>query len=218
MRFASSLASLFRFAPVIAPVALLPFLCALPQAAHAQTTVNYYDKGTFTSGNTYTTGGITATSTGTIQVTGNVGVGVVGGRNDVIDSGESVLFTFDSGPATSVGLVGGVSRNFTVDPTVEIFGIGGGSLGVFSAFDIGFSSNNLSLKVNNAAISGFRLSGGTGISNNVYAAQVTYTPAAINAVPEPGEWATMGMASAGLCGLMVRARRKKAGQSATVAA
>ena len=35
-------------------------------------------------------------------------------------------------------------------------------------------------------------------------------------VPEPGEWATMGMAGAGLCGLMVRARRKKA--STTLAA
>ena len=43
-------------------------------------------------------------------------------------------------------------------------------------------------------------------------------PTGISAVPEPGEWATMGMAGAGLCGLMVRARRKKANTGATLAA
>ncbi len=32
---------------------------------------------------------------------------------------------------------------------------------------------------------------------------------AVAAVPEPGEWATMGLAATGLCGLMVRARRRK---------
>ena len=46
---------------------------------------------------------------------------------------------------------------------------------------------------------------------------VGLTPA-VSAVPEPGEWATMGMAGAGLCGLMVRARRKKATTSPIVVA
>ena len=41
---------------------------------------------------------------------------------------------------------------------------------------------------------------------------------AITAVPEPGEWATMGMAATGLCGLMVRARRRKQNTGAMSAA
>ncbi|MES2463544.1 MAG: PEP-CTERM sorting domain-containing protein [Armatimonadota bacterium] len=42
--------------------------------------------------------------------------------------------------------------------------------------------------------------------------------AAVNPVPEPSEWLAMGMAGTSVMGLMVRARRRKAVKSATVAA
>ena len=215
MRFASSLVALFSSA------ALLSLACTLPQAAHAQTTVNYYNQGTFTQATTYSTGGITLTTNGTLSLTSNFGVGVVGGPsadyNSVIDNGESVLFTFDAGPATDVNVndIAAGARSGDPASTVEVFGVGGGSLGVFTAFsfsDLGLVTNpSLSSRVNNQAISAFRITGGgTNNSTNNFIAigGVSYTPTAVTAVPEPGEWATMGMAGTGLCGLMVRARRR----------
>ena len=225
MRFASSLAALFS------STALLSLACTLPQAAHAQTTVSFTTLGNFTQATTYSTGGITLTTNGTLNITSSSGVGVVGGPsaayNRVIDNGESVLFTFDAGPATDVNvrvLTGGASGG-DLPSTVEIFGAGGGSLGVFTALsgsDYSLLTNpSLSSRVNNQAISAFRItSGGTNNSpsNYISIGTVSYTPTAVSAVPEPGEWATMGMAGAGLCGLMVHARRKKANTGATLAA
>ena len=66
--------------------------------------------------------------------------------------------------------------------------------------------------------SSYRLNGAQ-VNGVAYTLHISLSnPTGVSAVPEPGEWATMGMAGAGLCGLMVRARRKKANQSATVAA
>lgn len=49
---------------------------------------------------------------------------------------------------------------------------------------------------------------GGGLSS--FEAQVSGNLDAISAVPEPGEWAAMGILASGLTGLMVRARRRRA--------
>ena len=223
-------ASLHRFsflkvAPLLATGALLELCSALPRAAHAQTTVNYGGMGAFTRLNTYSTGGVTATTTGTINIAPSYGLGVVGGiprlGDSIIDSGESVLFTFDAGPVTNVSARIGAAGSSEGFPNImEIFGTGGSSLGVFTAFgvsDLGLHSNpSLSSRVGNAAISGFRVTSSS--IGNISIASITYTSAAVSAVPEPGEWATMGFAAAGLCGLMIRARRRKGSQTPSLAA
>ncbi|MES2462244.1 MAG: PEP-CTERM sorting domain-containing protein [Armatimonadota bacterium] len=194
-----------------------------PQAAHAQTTVTYNNLGTFTQTGPLQNGGITVTSPGTIsvQADGNGlirGLAVQGGLtnsgNDLIDNGETALFTFDNGPVTQVTIKSsGFAANGNTTPSfVEAFGAGNSSLGVFN---YSFTTN-LSSLVGGAGISAFRITGGTNQGYNVWS--VTYTPAAITgAVPEPAEWLAMGMAGTSVCGLMVRARRRKAVKSNTAA-
>lgn len=226
MRFASSLAALFSSA------ALLPIVCALPRVANAQTTVNYAAMGSFIQAAPLNTGGITATSTGTagplhIEAQGGGAIGGLGvgdassSRYTLINDGERVLFTFNAGPATnvSVSVGNGIALPGPTPSRLEAFGVNNNSLGTFDFYAYGsnfFTNPDLSSRVGGVAISSFQITGGSG-GTGASVSSITYTPAAINAVPEPGEWATMGMAGAGLCGLMVRARRKKAA-GATLAA
>lgn len=92
---------------------------------------------------------------------------IVGGSGDnVIDGAETVLFTFTGGPATGVrvnpalGLPGGGGTAVTL----EAFGVGGGSLGVFTYLGPGnkgfFDNPDLSSRVGGTALSGFRITGG----------------------------------------------------------
>jgi hypothetical protein len=138
----------------------------------------------------------------------------VGGNfGGVIDNGESALFTFTGGPATVVTVqpaVGAAVGTITAT-TLEAFGSGGGSLGVFTYYLPGgggfFGDPNLSGRVNNAPISAFRITGGTNSGASV--GFITFTPSAVNPVPEPSEWLAMGMAGTSVMGLMIRARRRK---------
>ena len=77
----------------------------------------------------------------------------------------------------------------------------------------GFDSSRITFDANNifANFRGLTYTVGQNVTLNL-----GFAPA-VSAVPEPGEWATMGMAGAGLCGLMVRARRKKAASSPATA-
>ncbi|MES2460965.1 MAG: discoidin domain-containing protein [Armatimonadota bacterium] len=50
-----------------------------------------------------------------------------------------------------------------------------------------------------------------GMGEIAFSTSAAVTP---NAVPEPSEWLAMGMAGTSVCGLMVRARRRKSGKAA----
>lgn len=184
-------------------------LVSLP--AHAQTTVNYGSLGTFTQSSPLSVGGITVTSSGTFDL-GSYGLGIVGGTASYyIDTGESALFTFTNGPVTHVQVTVNVAyASSTGTPTtLEAFGTGGASLGVFTYFDVWgpnfYTSPNLSSRVGGAPISAFRISGGNPGGGNVKS--ITYSTA-VSAVPEPGEYAVMGMACLTVCGLILRARQR----------
>jgi hypothetical protein len=175
---------------VFAMILLLGFTSQSLQTASAATTVNYGKLGTFTQATTFTTGGITATTNGTFQVTADTantygGIGVVGGiGSDVIDSTESVLFTFDNKLATNVSVLWGTYTVFSRStlPTIEAFGNGGVSLGAFNYSDDVF----LSTLVGNQPLTAFRVTGGN--RRGIDVASITYTSLplpATGAAPEP---------------------------------
>ncbi len=210
MRFVSAFAPSLR--TIAATAALVGLACLAPSTAHAQTNVDFFNLGTFTTTAPLTNGGITVTSPGTLGVSDG-GLGVVGGSDlsgyPTTDNGETVLFTFDSGPVTEVLVNTGVIFNVapSTPSTVEVFGVGNTSLGVFNFQFVSVAS--LSNLVNGSGISAFRLTAGT--SQGFSIARVTFTPAAVTpgAVPEPSEWLAMGMATASVGGLMVRARSRR---------
>ncbi len=208
---------------VLATVALTASLTALasgaftPQAAHAQTTVYYGNLGTTTFTGTLSSGGITVTSPGVITVTQGDGLGISGGGSSgVIDNGETATFTF-TGAATNVAVlpskINGSAGSAT---TISAFGLGGVFLDTFTYYapgDNGFFSNpDLSARVQNRAITSFRITGGSNSGANV--SSVTFNGVTPTAVPEPSEWAVIGMTATTLGGLMVRARRRKNGANA----
>lgn len=193
----------------IAALALVSLL-ALP--ANAQPGAALYTLlGDTTVSSPFNYGGVTVTSTGTIYLGYGMGLGVAGGvANFYIDNGESVLFTFNDGPATDVLVFPNAVAAFPgTATTLEAFGTGGNSLGVFTFIgenDYGFYLDpNLSARVGGSLISSFRITGGFGTAASIDG--IFYTTVA---VPEPGEYAVMGMAGLTLGGLMIRARRRKA--------
>ncbi len=62
-----------------------------------------------------------------------------------------------------------------------------------------------------SGIQSIRFIGGSsgGFENSVYYDNITITQQGVTAVPEPSEWAVIGMTATTLGGLMVRARRRK---------
>lgn len=97
-------------------------------------TVDFRDDGTFVAPS-YSEGGVTVTGSGDVHLLNVNGLGIVGGAFDsVVDSGEWIKFSFDM-PAENVsywiasaGQTGGSTPG---KRTIEAFGIGGISLGLF---------------------------------------------------------------------------------------
>jgi len=125
----------------------------------------------------------------------------------VIDSTESVKFTFDAGAATNVSLMSYLGELNSGDGNVNLqgFGVGGVSLGIesfnFVTWVVGI---NVSAQFGNVPLSGFAVEG-DGTSSGVSVGTVTFTPGAA-VVPEPS---TALVAVAGmLAGLAVWARRR----------
>jgi len=97
--------------------------------------VDFRDDGTFTAPS-YSEGGVTVTGSGDIFALNLNGLGVVGGSFDnTVDGGEWIKFAFDM-PAenisywiSSAGQSGGSTPG---KRTIEAFGVGGVSLGLFA--------------------------------------------------------------------------------------
>ena len=207
----------------VLPALALGVAVLLAPSAHAQATL------TFTGGNgtplTFTLAApvqytiTTAASTLPIFnfVGANAGIPVTAAST----GSGTITYTLTSGGVTGA-------------PVTINYGGGNFSGGNIAATDLNFGNNSsfANLSVGNI----ITLSAGTFTTsfttpgrpaNGTFTTFVTATNgarissngvAAVTAVPEPGEWATMGMAGAGLCGLMIRARRKKASPSATLPA
>jgi len=78
-----------------------------------------------------------------------------------------------------------------------------GAPGVVGDLSFGISGHGL-------GSGGWAMNVGTGnITTNSFSGQASGTFDAVGGVPEPGEWAAMGILASGLTGLMVRARRRK---------
>jgi len=147
-------------------------------------------------------------------------------------------FSADFVAGTSSNLGGGIKMAQFNNGTFSFTGIGGTILsGTFSAgtlvsnngaltFSVGGNSvsytggtalvgapglvGDMSFGISGHALgsSGWTMSGGN-ITTSTFAGQGSGTFDANGAVPEPGEWAAMGILATGLTGLMVRARRRK---------
>lgn len=208
---------LFSSTGILAAVGLVALL-TLP--AHAQTNVNFSNLGTFTQSSPLSAGGVIITSTGTFSLNGKpaYGLGILGGgagvdtlgKDNIIDNGESALFTFVNGPATNVSVYLSAAQAAPggTATTIEALGSGGASLGVFTAYGSGnqglIANPDLSSRVGGAAISAFRITGGD--HSGVSVGAIRYTTAAVS---EPGEYAVMGLAGLTVGGLILRARRRK---------
>ena len=193
----------------LAALAALALAAAHP--AHAQTTVNYTAAAAFTQAAPapYQLGGITASGTGLLKNSGG-GLGILGGRtvvgNAIIDGSESVLFTFNAGPATSVSYAIGVASSFPGSTiTITGYGADGASLGDQQVPVL--NDTNVSALYSNVPLSGFRYTGG-GTNIGASIASISYTPApAGSAVPEPGSVGLLvSMATVGAG--VLRKRRK----------
>lgn len=180
---------------------------ALPTLAGA-TTINYQGVGDF-AGTSFSINGLTATAEngGSLGIS-FTGLGVVGGLDPgrvLIDTTESVRFTFDSGGATGVafGYSAGTSNSAANRVwNIEGFDLQGASLGL-ATFDIidavGVTPINVSARFGNVALSAFRLFGNGGNSGGSLA-RVAFTDAPPPpAVPEPTTLllCTTGLAFAG---------------------
>lgn len=194
-------------------LATLCLVSLLAAPANAQNLVSYFTLGNFTQSTPLSSGGITVSSSGLLSLSTSSGLGIAGGaQSQIIDNGESALFTFTNGPATNVNVYVGVAYRLpgSAASTLEAFGAGGNSLGVFTYYsesDPGFFGfSDLSGRVGGAAISAFRITGGKDSGGNV--SSIRYTTV-VSAAPEPGEYAVMGMAGLTVCGLMLHARRRK---------
>ncbi|MEX6632162.1 VPLPA-CTERM sorting domain-containing protein [Hyphococcus lacteus] len=122
-------------------------------------TVNFADLPTSTTPELFFDGG-SVTGSADVQVLNFNGIGIVGGPFDsTVDGNESMAFSF-SAPVNnvsySVQFAGNSDGDGTVgDRSIEIFGLGGTSLGVFAQFHIGtFALSDL---VGAAIITGFEL-------------------------------------------------------------
>lgn len=106
-----------------------------------------------------TLGGITVTGSDTLNFLEFNGVGVVGGFLDItIDEDEFAHFNFDVGPVTDVSILDPIG---TIPPsTIEVFGLGGVSLGVIESPG-GFFS--ISALVGNVPITSFQFNGNNGV-------------------------------------------------------
>lgn len=184
---------------------------ALPQTAHAQANL------TFTGGSgtpltvTLATP-ITYTVTQALNDRLIFAFDAVGGGNFGFSSVTGTLsYRINNGAINTIGFLGNGSTlgDITADylllyneSTSTILSVN--DTVTLTSGTIATNGNIAAARPANVTFTTFlvRSSGGGRVSTNGVAT--------INAVPEPGEWATMGMAGAGLCGLMVRARRQKA--------
>jgi hypothetical protein len=141
-------------------------------------------------------GGITVTGSNTVHFLEFNGIGVVGGTfPSWIDSGETVDFSFDSGPVTEVSFFDSLGN--AGDNKVQVFGAGGANLGVFNVVDIG--TTNVSSLVGGAPITGFQFRSDTGIGR---IRTVTYNT---QSVPEP---TTTALLALGLLGAGFARKRR----------
>ena len=209
MRFASSLRSPFRAVPALLVSGALLVLVGGLSAAPADAQTFAFASGSYSSPTfTGSSGDYNFTSLGTSNsVTLVTGVA----QSVVIDLGLSKNTNnnnadVSTGTATYNFTLGGMTQTLSQGYSYR----GDGTLTYQTGSTVLFNVGNSQISVT---------AGPAAVGNGVFrGATLLLLPAAVTAVPEPGEWATMGMAGAGLCGLMVRARRKKAGQSASVAA
>ena len=134
-------------------------LASVTASAAQATTIDFTTQGTFTTPELAFAGG-TVTGSADINVIQFNGLGIVGGSNDIIvDGSESIAFEFTAPVInvtyflTSAG--NGDANGTSGERSIEIFGLGGTSLGVFIQDDSG--SFSLSDLVGAAVITGFEL-------------------------------------------------------------
>ena len=233
--------SLPKAGPVLAVATLLGLACVAPNMAHAQVTV-YNDRASFLSATSGVTtidfndqvtapsksrgyGGSTVTLSG-VTFTANGDLFAVSPRFDPIyNLGDGTVLSFQGqGPniltvslpsaTTAFGLdFGGndaLPFTFTLS-TGDTFTFTGANAPTATPTFRGFTSTT--------AFTSFTISTNDSVPEiDRFSFGSTAAPAVVNPVPEPGEWATMGIACAGLSGLMIRARRKKANDKATMPA
>lgn len=186
-------------------------------SAEAGSIVDYKAQGNQVVSSPYSLGGLTATTGGGEQIAIQQdvffgGLGVVGGLTfdnsgfifEFIDGSESVLFSFEGGPATEVSFDWGFWL-FTTDTSrifsLEGFGAGGGSLGTVT-FNI-TENQDVSALFGNVPLSAFKITGNSEKAGLVVGV-VRFT---VSAVPEPESIVTALMGLALVGGLAYRSGR-----------
>ncbi|MBI1392963.1 MAG: hypothetical protein GC152_09510 [Alphaproteobacteria bacterium] len=180
---------------------------SLAMAGAAQAgTVNFTNLGTFTTPELVFSGG-TVTGSANVNVLNFNGLGIVGGNRDLsVDSNEQIRFDFTA-PAINVSYfapnaLNGDGNRTAGDRFIEIFGLGGVSVGVFAQTDVG--NYLLSDLVGAAIITGFSLTA-DGLDGFVIS-QISFDTAP-SEVPLPAA-APLFLAALAGAGLLGRRRRQ----------
>ena len=218
MRFVPSLS---KYGPLLASTALLSLVCAIPQAAHAQANLAF----TGGSGSQLTVtllnsvsyqvtapGGVNGAPVFAFQGTGNLF------NKDFTDVTGSLSYRINNGAVQTFSYInsGFATNDLAANDSYIFGGLQGVSVGDVVTLTEGTlttTSTVAAARPTDGSYTTFLFRSDNGDGTRISSNGV----AAVTAVPEPGEWATMGMAGAGLCGLMVRARRKKAVSSPATA-
>ena len=147
------------------------------------TTIDFSSNGTF-SGSVYHIDGVTITGTGTV-VDGNSYIGI---NDELVNTGETITFSFDSGAATDVSLLEFLGVNGDYDgllgeATIQAFGVGGNSLGTQNVDFISlFDGPTVSQLFGGVPISKLQMSGKDGDFFGI--GQLSFTPVVLNQPPD----------------------------------
>ncbi len=188
-------------APLLAIVALIGIVCVVPNTARAQSL----------NGQTVRVDALYPTQD---QVDATVGSGIVTPSGITFnDSGianisvrpSQVIFTFATANGFSTASFNGFQISETGASPVTITSVTldpASNLSGFDASRFSFNSGNIF-----ANFQGLAFTTASNVTLNL-----GFAPA-VNPVPEPSEWAVIGMTATTLGGLMVRARRRKGAAS-----
>ena len=188
------------------PLVILSLSAMLAAASSQAAVINFRDKGNWNLPE-YRLPGVNVTGSANVQVLHYNGLGIAGGpAGSFLDYGETITFTFRSGSETDVSYEAGHLYNsdlsthpaIVADRLIEVFGVGGDSLGVFNQAPEASIYFDVSGFVGNQPISGFSI---TMLHDSTRISGLTFSEAPVSEVPVPAAAWLFGSALLGLFGV-----------------